>query len=176
MLRVHAYRSIINFVLYSHRSNRGIGLEAVNQLLGSPENVVIATCRKPLQATALAQHAESAPGRLHVLELDVSQPADVARAFAYAERELGRLDVVYNNAGVRLVGQVEPLPGGGDSETERAARALFEVNFWGALHVMQEAVTFFREVNPHGVGGRVLNCSSGAGILAPPGAGYYAAR
>lgn len=132
-------------------------------------DTVIATLRNPSSLSALsALHPTS---QLHILKLDVTQPSDVAQAFAYAEQTLGRVDVVYNNAGVRVVAQVEPV-----AETESAARGLFEVNFWGALHVMQEAVRFFREVNPPGVGGRILNCSSGAGIVSPPGAGYYAAR
>jgi NAD(P)-dependent dehydrogenase (short-subunit alcohol dehydrogenase family) len=129
---------------------------------------VIATLRKPEMLADLIE--KWSKDKLHVLKLDVTQPSDIAHAFAYAKKSFGRIDVVYNNAGINLISEVEPI-----AETEAAARKVFEVNFWGALHVMQESVKFFREVNPAGVGGRIINCGSAAGIIAPPRLGYYAA-
>ena len=80
----------------------------------------------------------------------------------------GRIDVVFNNARVGLVGEVEGTP-------EDVARKLFEVTFWGADRISREAVRFFREVNKPEVGGRLLNNSSMVGINAFPGMGYYSA-
>jgi len=148
-------------------SSTGFGREMVQVALAKGD-VVIATLRKP---EALADLAGKWPkDKLHVLKLDVTQPSEIADAFAYAKEKVGRIDVVYNNAGVGLSCKVEPV-----AETEAAARKVFEVNFWGAVHVMQEAVKFFREVNPAGAGGRLLNCSSTAGIASFPEMGYYAA-
>lgn len=54
-------------------------------------------------------------------------------------------------------------------------RGIFEVDFWGAVKVSQEAVRVFREVNPVSVGGRLIVMSSGAGFSGVPAAGYYSA-
>ena len=54
-------------------------------------------------------------------------------------------------------------------------RALFETNFWGAANVSREAVKFFREVNPAGVGGRLLQMSSLGGLKGGPATAYYSA-
>ncbi|OCH92091.1 hypothetical protein OBBRIDRAFT_824919 [Obba rivulosa] len=56
---------------------------------------------------------------------------------------------------------------------EDSVRDLFQVNFWGATHVTQAAVKFFREVNKPGVGGRLLQVSSIAGIEGIPALGFY---
>ena len=55
------------------------------------------------------------------------------------------------------------------------ARAIFETNFWGAAWVSREAVRFFREVNPAGAGGRLLQFSSVCGFQGMPGTAYYSA-
>lgn len=52
------------------------------------------------------------------------------------------------------------------------ARQLFEVNFWGAINVAREAVRFFREENEPS-GGYLLNVSSLASLVGPPGLGFY---
>jgi len=68
--------------------------------------------------------------------MDVSKPQDITDAFAQAEIHFGRIDVVFNNAGYAIMGEVEGTP-------DDQARALFEVNFWGAVNVSKEAVRFF---------------------------------
>ncbi|KAI0266191.1 NAD-P-binding protein [Gloeopeniophorella convolvens] len=83
-------------------SNRGIGLEIVKQLLASPENIVIATCRKPDAATALKGLETGAAGKLHVVPLDVSDSASI-KASAESLKDLLEpqgLDYLINNAGV----------------------------------------------------------------------------
>jgi NAD(P)-dependent dehydrogenase (short-subunit alcohol dehydrogenase family) len=77
--------------------------------------------------------------------------------------------VVFNNAGCAIVGEIEATP-------DDAARALFEVNFWGAVAVSKESVRVFRDVNPPGAGGRLLNVTSAAGFGGVPIVGIYSAR
>lgn len=61
-----------------------------------------------------------------------------------------------------------------ESIDEKNARALFDINFWGATQVSREAVRFFRDVNqPRG--GRLLQVSSGLGIMGSACYGYYSA-
>jgi len=47
-----------------------------------------------------------------------------------------------------------------ESTSDADARALFEVNFWGVVGVSRAAVKFFREVNPPGKGGVLLQNST----------------
>ncbi|KAI0722102.1 hypothetical protein C8Q72DRAFT_946947 [Fomitopsis betulina] len=73
------------------------------------------------------------------LRLDVTKPAEITAAFDEAAKAYGRIDVVYNNAGYAVLGEFE-------ATTEQTARAIFDVNFFGAVNVTKEAVRAFRDV------------------------------
>ena len=93
-------------MIISSRTNRGIGLEFVKQLLTDPANVVIGTCRDPTSATVLKGLAASASDRLHIISLDVSNEGSIAAAakLPIVEATLANgLDILVNNAGI--VGQ-----------------------------------------------------------------------
>ena len=91
------------------RTSRGIGLELTKQLLQSPSNVVLATCRSPSKADALQALTASSGGRLHVLPLDVDDAASITSAVQAAEKIVGDkgIDYLINNAGI--VGPPIPL-------------------------------------------------------------------
>ena len=146
-------------------SSSGFGLSMVKLALEKGDKVM-ATLRKPSDLDDLAGKYPST--ELRILKVDVTQPAEVADAFTEAKKQFGRVDVVFNNAGSFVVGEVEGTP-------EAVARSLMDVNFWGAASVSREAVRFFREENPAGAGGLLLNVSSSSGIVSFTCAGYYAA-
>lgn len=129
--------------------------------------IVVATLRKPEVLQDLS--ASYPQDKLLVLNVDVTNPADVDHAFAQTKAVFGRLDVVFNNAGTVIVGEAEMIP-------IEDGRALFDVNFWGAVHVSRATVRFFREVNESGRGGVLLQASSLAGFAGPPAFSLYAAR
>ena len=103
-----------------------------------------------------------------VAKLDVTKPEEIEAAFTAAKDAFGRVDVVFNNAGIALLSEIEGTP-------DDAARGVFETNFWGAANVSREAVKFFREVNPAGVGGRLLQFSSVSGLQGLAAVAYYTA-
>ena len=84
------------------RSSRGIGLELVRQLLASPQNLVVATCRTPDTATALHALKDSAKGTLHVLKLDTSDKNSMDGVVGPLSEVLGEqgLDYLVNNAAI----------------------------------------------------------------------------
>ncbi|EMD38782.1 hypothetical protein CERSUDRAFT_104116 [Gelatoporia subvermispora B] len=131
-------------------------------------DIAVATLRKPEVLAELTK--QYPPERLLVLKLDVKSPGEVHAAFAKTRDVFGRLDVLFNNAACVLLSEVESAMGHDDM-----AHDIFEVNFWGAVHVTQAAVKFFREVNKPGVGGRILQMSSIAGFEGSPVAGFYSA-
>jgi len=146
-------------------ASSGFGREVTEYVL-SKGGIVIATLRKPSVLDSLkAQYPSS---QLIILKLDVTNLSDITAAFAQAKAQVGRIDIVFNNAGSGLLAEVE-------GTTEEALRNIFEVNFFGAARVSREAVRFFRDENKPGAGGKLLVNKSFAGIQQVPGVGYYSA-
>jgi NAD(P)-dependent dehydrogenase (short-subunit alcohol dehydrogenase family) len=96
--------------------------------------------------------------------LDVRDDASVERAVADVLARAGRIDVLINNAGTSIVGAIE--------ETDTAqARALFDVNFFGAVRVTGAVLPAMRAQRA----GRIAFVSSVVGFLPAPFMGFYAA-
>lgn len=105
--------------------------------------------------------------QLLVLQLDVSDPAAITAAFKQAVATFNRVDVVLNNAGFYVVGEVEGI-------SDKNSRAMFDAMFWGAGNVMKEAIRCFRDIN-RPMGGQLLNVSSRTALVPQPGSTLYAA-
>ena len=76
--------------------SRGIGL-AIVQRLGNEGARLVLVARKE---AALRKAAKEVPGGALVVKADVTQARQVERLFKVVGRELGRLDILINNAGV----------------------------------------------------------------------------
>ena len=126
---------------------------------------VVATLRKPWAIEDIRTRYST--DRLLVIKLDVSRRDEIYEAFRKAKDVFGRIDVVFNNAGYGIIAEAE-------GTSDDAARALFETNFWGAVNMSKEAVSFFRDINKP-TGGRLLNVSSTVGIAIYPLMGFYTA-
>jgi NAD(P)-dependent dehydrogenase (short-subunit alcohol dehydrogenase family) len=117
-------------------ASRGLGLEFVRQCLASARvGHVIATCRSPAGAAALASlAAHEVPGRLAVLPLDVSDEASVAAAAQAAAQTVPRLHLIVNCAGVLhdAASNLRPEKRLLDVRADALARA-FAVNAIGPL-------------------------------------------
>jgi len=146
-------------------TSSGIGRSLVEVLLAAGDRVV-ATTRKASSLSSLT--AAFSAEKLLVLELDLSSNDDVIAAFQKIKTHFGRCDVVVNNAGYGLSGEIEAI-------TDEQAKDQFEVNFWGPVRICREAVRFFREDNPAKAGGRILNISSAGGFSGNPTLAFYSA-
>jgi NAD(P)-dependent dehydrogenase (short-subunit alcohol dehydrogenase family) len=142
----------------------GLGRAVVEYVL-QQGNKVAATVLDPSALEPLKSKYDGS--QLLVLKLDVTQPKEVTSAFADTVSAFGRIDVVYNNAAVGLVGEVEGTP-------EDIARKIWEVNYWGLTNVAKEALRVFREVNQP-QGGRLLNAGSLVGLKGLPVLSHYCA-
>lgn len=142
----------------------GFGRSLVELILGGGD-IAVATLRSPSALDDLKQaYGES---KLLVLPLDVTNIKQIKSAFQAAVDKYGRIDFVYNLAGHGLIGEVEGTP-------EEDARALFDVNFWGAIRVSNEATRVFREVNKP-QGGHLFVITSLVGVKSMAGTGFYSA-
>ncbi|KAG1809700.1 NAD(P)-binding protein [Suillus subaureus] len=145
-------------------SSSGFG-RSMTELLLKNGNRVVATLRRKEALSDLAERYPSS--QLLIVQTDVVKTSEVAAAFAKAKEAFGRIDVVFNNAGMAILGEMECM-------SDQDARQVFEVNFWGASNVTREAIRMFREVNKP-IGGRLLQVSSSLGLRGRAAASYYAA-
>ncbi|MBB5207743.1 SDR family oxidoreductase [Chiayiivirga flava] len=135
-------------------ANRGLGLEFATQLLARGAHVV-ATCRDPAKANALNHLAAAHPGRLHVLPLDVSQPATIDELVRETALVFDGLDTLINNAGVLVPGE---RFGSLDVQTMEHT---FRVNAVGPVLVTQACADLLRR----GTTPKVANVSSQLGSI-----------
>ncbi|WOO82656.1 3-beta-hydroxycholanate 3-dehydrogenase (NADP(+)) [Vanrija pseudolonga] len=103
-----------------------------------------------LQATAAA----CAPGTtVEVVAGDVSDEADVRRMFELVQTKYGRLDVLFNNAGVDLLNSV-PI----EDADMATFRKVLDVNVMAAVQTTAAAVRIMKAQSPPG--GRIINNGS----------------
>lgn len=117
-----------NRVWFITGTSSGLGKSLVDILLANGERVV-ATCRDPSVHDSLARSRYK--DQLLAHKLDVTKEDQVKAALAAGVERFGQIDVVVNNAGIALFGEMESTP-------EEDARYIMEVQFWGPIHVMKE--------------------------------------
>jgi len=142
-------------------ASSGIGEATAVELARAGASVVVGARRRD-RLDALVERIDSEGGRALALELDVGDQSS-ARSFVETARvQLGRLDVLVNNAGVMLLGPVE-------AASLDDWRLMVEVNVLGLLYCTHAALPALRE---NGVGD-IVNVSSVAGRRAEAGAAVY---
>jgi len=135
-------------------ASSGIGL-ATATLLAQQGYTVFGTSRQP-QASTL--------NGFTLLQLDVRDQASVENCIRTVIAQVGRVDVLINNAGISLSGAVEEA-------SAEDARQLFETNFFGVIRVTNAVLPHMRQAQH----GHIINISSLAGIIGVPYLGMYAA-
>ena len=133
-------------------SGRGIGAAIARALAADGARLTIAD-RTAEDAEAVAESIRAAGGTATAVTVDVRDRAAVRRMIDTAVASHGRLDVLFNNAGVA---QTKPFL----DITEEDWRFVTDVNALGVLIGMQEAVRTFRA---QGGGGKIINTASIAG-------------
>jgi NAD(P)-dependent dehydrogenase (short-subunit alcohol dehydrogenase family) len=140
-------------------ANRGIGLEVCRQLAGRGYTVVLGS-RDAEKGRRAAATIAGAPGRVLAWQLDITSADDIERARARADEELGRLDVLINNAAI-LYDTWQRVT---DADLDQV-RAAFETNTLGAWRMVRAFLPLLRRsAHP-----RVVNVSSESGSLASMG-------
>jgi NADP-dependent 3-hydroxy acid dehydrogenase YdfG len=148
-------------------ASSGIG-EATARTLASEGATVAILARRADRLERLAGEIEAGGGKALQIEADVSEREQAEAAVARVAEELGRLDVLVNNAGVMLLGPIADAP---VEEWEQ----MIEVNLLGLLYTAHAAVPHLLEAaggDPRRVADMV-NISSVAGRVARLGSGVY---
>jgi NAD(P)-dependent dehydrogenase (short-subunit alcohol dehydrogenase family) len=144
-------------------ANKGIGLQIAKDLAAYDFTVLVGSRNLEHGETA----ARSVGADVRALQLDVTNQASIVAAAERIRNDLGRLDVLVNNAAISHSGK----PGRSLEEIVKSGRpsvasldevrAVFETNLFGVIAVTQAMLPLLREAPA----ARIVNVSSAAGSL-----------
>jgi short-subunit dehydrogenase len=138
---------------------RALALEAAQR--GA---MVLAAARNEELLAELVTEAKSKNRNIHTIKADVTHPSDRLSMVEAAQRLLGGLDVLINNAGIGATGHFA------DAKPERM-RQIFEVNFFGLTETTRVCLPLLKQ----GRTPAILNISSVAGRRGLPARSDYSA-
>ncbi|MCV7129060.1 MULTISPECIES: SDR family NAD(P)-dependent oxidoreductase [Mycolicibacterium] len=143
----------------------GIGAALTARLGAAGAQVWIAD-RQFGVAEELAQRLRDTGARVHAVELDVRDPAAFATAIAATVQTAGRIDYLFNNAGIGIGGEVDTL-------TLDDWNDIIDVNLRGVVHGIQAAYPIMIRQGS----GHIVNTASMAGLVTTSAqAGYSATK
>ncbi|BBX05075.1 short-chain dehydrogenase [Mycolicibacterium moriokaense] len=141
----------------------GIGAALSTELVHGGAQVWIAD-RQIGRAQELAQRLNSGGTKAHAVELDVRDPSAFERVVGDAVRQSGRIDFLFNNAGIGVSGEV-------DTYTLDDWNDVFDVNLRGVVHGIQAVYpVMIRQGSGH-----IVNTASMAGLVTTVSQASYTA-
>lgn len=144
-------------------AGRGLGSAIALDLARRGCDVALAG-RREADLVAVAEQIRADGGRALVMPTDVTRSDSVEHLFAATIEQLGRLDVVVNNAGIASSAKLADLP---EEEWER----IFDTNVRGMFLCNRAAARYFQTVGR----GRAINVASVFGLLGRAGFTAYGA-
>ncbi|MEJ6005203.1 SDR family oxidoreductase [Paucibacter sp. AS339] len=146
----------------------GVGRAAALALLKAGYRVALVGRRQQaLEDTAAAAGLAGEAGRALVLPADVTQAAEVTALFERVRVEFGRLDLLFNNAGIGA--PALPI----DELTLAQWQAVVDVNLTGSFLCAQAAFKLMKSQSPRG--GRIINNGSVSAHAPRPNSAPYTA-
>ncbi|MDG3581080.1 SDR family oxidoreductase [Galbibacter pacificus] len=139
-------------------ASKGMGLEITKAILNNGDKV-IATSRNPKN---MLEKLDGNLIDLLALDLDVTNEQDVKEAINIGCHHFGRIDVVVNNAGYNLLGNIEEL-------SNAEFRKTMDVNLFGMANVIRHVLPYLRNQKS----GHIINTSSMMGYIGHAGNGSY---
>ena len=141
--------------------NSGIGYALCEELL-KREAIVYMAGRNPQRVADAAKQLSAYGNKIQTLIVDVTVQEQVKNAIENTAAETGRLDFLFNNAGI-----------GGTMQFEKATmddwKTIIDVNLWSVIYGVDAAVPIMLEQGS----GHVINTSSISGIVPIPFQALY---
>jgi len=128
----------------------GVGRAVGLALLREGYHVSLAGRRKDALEKVVAE-AGDARSRALAIPTDVCDPQAIRTLFAQTKSAFGRLDLLFNNAGIGAAGLLEDL-------TVEQWKAVVDTNLTGSFLCTQEAIKIMKSQDPRG--GRIINNGS----------------
>jgi NAD(P)-dependent dehydrogenase (short-subunit alcohol dehydrogenase family) len=140
----------------------GIGLATATELARRGARVVLADVDKPALEQAVARlQAEGVDA--HGVMCDVRHLEEMVHVADEAFRLLGRVDIVFSNAGIVVAGPIAQM-------THEDWRWVIDIDLWGSIHATEAFVPRLLE---QGTGGHIAFTASFAGLVPNAGLGAY---
>jgi NAD(P)-dependent dehydrogenase (short-subunit alcohol dehydrogenase family) len=146
---------------------RGIGAAAAQLFAREGARVVVAELDEA-DGAAVAETIRGAGGEATFVAVDVTQPSSVERLVGRCLERYGRLDVLFNNAGI---GTIVPTPLPLDEMPDEVWARTLDVNLTGVFLCSKHALGPMKRQRS----GSIVNVSSIYGLVAGPLAGPYVA-
>lgn len=137
-------------------ANKGIGHEVARQLCALGYTVLVGA-RDVARGQAAADRLCATGGQARFVPIDVTDATSVAQAAALIARDYGRLDVLVNNAAIKL--EFHPAPP--SQCTLALVRQTFETDVFGVISVTLAMLPLLHRSSA----ARIVNVSSGLGSL-----------
>ena len=141
-------------------ASRGIGAAIAQRLARDGFAVVVNYAASAAEADKLVDQIESAGGQAIAIKANIAIAAEVRQLFDETERQLGKVDVLVNNAGIMTV---QPI----SQTTDELYDRMFDINVRGTFNTLREAAIRLND------GGRVINFSTTALTMNLPGYATY---
>jgi NAD(P)-dependent dehydrogenase (short-subunit alcohol dehydrogenase family) len=157
-------RDVTNKTAFITGAASGVGYGMARAFLEADMRVVLADIRRDALDAAV-QKLQGEGAGVYGIRLDVTDRAAMAAAADEAERHLGKVHVLCNNAGINVFGPV-------DQASFDDWDWIMDVNLNSVFNGIR---CFLPKIKSHGEGGHIVNTASMASIVSGPGAGIYTA-
>jgi NAD(P)-dependent dehydrogenase (short-subunit alcohol dehydrogenase family) len=144
----------------------GIG-QATSLALAQDGFAIVLAGRRAEALQVTATQIGGLGGRAVAVPADISKPDSVIALFQTIEREFGRLDVLFNNAGTNT--RSVPM----EELTPAEWQSVIDVNLTGAFLCTQQAIRLMKKQDPRG--GRIINNGSISAYVPRPHSVAYSA-
>jgi NAD(P)-dependent dehydrogenase (short-subunit alcohol dehydrogenase family) len=150
-------------IVFVTGASAGIGAATVQAFADQGATVILADIDE--RGEALAESIRIKGGKADFVRCNVCEPHSVKAVIDYIEKQFGRLDIAFNNAGIDI--ETDKIADGEESVFDK----IMDVNVKGVWLCMQQEIKLMLKSG----GGAIVNTASIAGLGAAPKMGIYSA-